>query len=166
MNVTSFTKNELKLIVSIFLVLFVLVGVNMAVSLRRGRDVTRKNDVSSIQKALDNYKHKYSVYPPSTDDGRIVGCFDGEVIQDKSTGIPTNNIVCEWGQSSFEGMSPMPRDPDAMDGVNYKYIAVDKGYKLYVSLEGKDEPEYNLDTLSLNLQCGSKMCNYGREVTK
>lgn len=164
MNVTSFTKSELKLILPILTILFVLIGVNMAVSLRRGRDVTRKNDVSSIQKALDSYKQKYSIYPPSTDDGRIIGCFDGGVIVNKSTGIPINNIVCEWGQSSFEDMSPMPRDPDAQKGVNYKYVALDKGYKLYVSLEGKDEPEYNIDTLGLNLQCGNKICNYGREV--
>lgn len=166
MNVTNFTKKEVKTISLILIALFVLIATNMAVSLRRGRDATRKDDMSAIQKSLDNYKQKYTVYPPSTDDGRIIGCFDGDVIQDKSTGIPLNNIVCDWGKSSFEDMSPMPRDPSAEDGINYKYIAIDMGYGFYVSLEGKDEPEYNMETLGLNLQCGNKMCNYGREVTK
>lgn len=161
-----FSKFEIKIISTVLVVLILLVTVNMLTSLRRGRDSTRKNDISSIQKGLDSYKQKYSVYPPSTDDGRIIGCFEGEVIQDKSTGIPLNNMVCEWGQSTFEGMSPMPRDPNAADGVNYKYISIDKGYAFYVSLEGKDEPEYNLETLSLNLHCGDKICNYGREVLK
>ena len=37
-----------------------------------------------------------------------------------------------------------------------------KEYELYVSLEGKNEPEYSELIKVKNLQCGNKICNYGR----
>lgn len=157
-----FNKVEIKSILFILVVLFGVVAVNMAVSLRRGRDATRKNDISSVQKALDTYYQKYRIYPLSSSDGQIVGCFDSEVIRDISTGYPLNPVRCEWGVSSFEEIKVMPRDPNAKDGVNYSYQSDGKSYYFYVSLEGKDEPEYTISIYNQNLHCGNKICNYGR----
>ncbi|WKZ25730.1 MAG: hypothetical protein QY322_00230 [bacterium] len=164
MKIKPFTLVETKLLAFIFLVLFVVIGFNMSISLRRGRDATRKNDISAIQKGLDTYYQKYRIYPQSTSDGKMIGCFTEEAVTDILTGLPLNVEVCNWGESNFEGMSPMPRDPSDKKGVSYKYVSDEKSYGFYVSLEGKDEPEYNLGTQQLGLQCGTKVCNYGRVV--
>lgn len=159
-----FSRNELKIISLILSVLFVVTIFNLNISLRRGRDSIRKNDISAMQNALDTYYQKYRIYPQSTSDGKIIGCFDGEIIQDKSTGYPLNSIPCVWGESKFESVNTLVRDPKYKDGANYLYKQVGKGYELYVSLEGKDEAEYQISTVSKNLQCGTKICNYGRVV--
>lgn len=161
-SMKKFTTTEIRSISSILIVLFAVTFLNMAVSLRRGRDATRKNDISSIQKALDTYYQKYRIYPESTDSGLIVGCFDDEVKQDSLTGFPLNPVKCEWGQSTFEEMRVMPRDPNAAKGTNYKYVSDGKGYYFYVAIEGKDEAEYTQSIANKNLQCGNKICNYGR----
>ena len=137
----------------------------MSISLRRGRDATRKNDIYAVEKALDTYYQKYRVYPKSTDDGRIIGCFDGKVSLD-SAGYPTNAVVCEWGESSFEEIRVMPQDPYAKKGMDYLYVSDELSYMFYVSLEGKDEAEYTILIENLNLQCGNQVCNYGRGVEK
>lgn len=157
-----FSKNESKSILVILTILFLVIGYNMSISIRRGRDATRKNDIYAIQKALDTYYQKYRIYPLSTEDGKIIGCFDGEVLRDKISGFPLNAKVCEWGVSSFEDMSVMPRDPYAKKGISYLYISEGKSYEFYISLEGKDEDEYTVSILNKNLHCGNKICNYGR----
>ncbi len=158
-----FSKIEAKSILIILIVLSVVVFINMQVSLRRGRDSIRKNDISYIQKALDTYYQKYRVYPKSTDDGRIIGCFNEEVAFD-ATRLPINVTICEWGKSSFEEIKTMPRDPRADRGTNYRYISNGIGYSFYVALEGKDEAEYTVSVEKQNLQCGNQICNYGRGV--
>jgi hypothetical protein len=159
-----FNKQETKVIIFIFLVLFLVTAYNMSISLRRGRDSIRKNDMSAMQNALDTYYQKYRIFPQSTDDGKIIGCFDGEVIQDKNTGFPLNPIPCIWGESKFESINTLVRDPKHQKGASYLYKSVGKGYELYVSLEGMDEAEYQIATVNKNLQCGTEICNYGRVV--
>jgi hypothetical protein len=161
----SFSKSEIKSISLILLVLFSVTIYNMLISLRRGRDATRKNDIYAVEKALDTYYQKYRVYPLATGDGKIVGCFDEEVKLD-SAGKPINPVVCDWGISSFEEIKTMPRDPYAKKGTHYLYVSDGKSYKFYVALEGEDEAEYTPAILSQNLQCGSQICNYGRGVEK
>lgn len=160
-----FSKSEYKSIFLILSILFVVVFFNMSVSIRRGRDATRKDDISYIQKALDTYYQKYRVYPKSTDDGRIIGCFNEKVKLD-TAGQPTNVTVCEWGKSSFEDIKTMPRDPRADRGTNYRYISNGIGYSFYLALEGEDEAEYTVSIFNQNLQCGNQICNYGRVVEK
>lgn len=160
-----FLRSEIKPIATILTILFIVTIYNMSISLRRGRDATRKNDIYAIEKALDTYYQKYRIYPLSTQDGKIIGCFDGEVKLDIA-GQPTNSVVCEWGKSSFEEIKVMPRDPYAKNGMNYLYISEGLSYKFYVSLEGKDEAEYTVSIFNQNLQCGNEICNYGRGVEK
>jgi len=157
-----FTKNESKALIIIFSVLFVIVSFNMSISLRRGRDSIRKNDISAIQNVLDTYFQKYKVYPESTDDGEIIGCFADVVHRDALTGYPNNTIVCNWGKSYFESENLLPRDPKYKNGTSYLYISSGQSYEFYIALEGKDEAEYNKAIVLKNLQCGTKICNYGR----
>ncbi len=157
-----FTTKELKLISIILLCLFCVIFFNMSISLRRGRDSIRKNDISALQKSLDTYYQKYRVYPLSTEDGKIIGCFEDEVKRDTKTGYPINVKDCVWGESKFEDDKLMPRDPTYKNGNSYKYISNGKRYEIYISLEGKDEAEYTASIASRYLHCGTKICNYGR----
>lgn len=158
----KFTKTETKSLIIIFLVLFLVTGFNMSISIRRGRDSIRKDDISVIQKSLDTYYQKYRIFPLSNDSGQIIGCFNGDVQTDKISGFPTNTVPCLWGESKFEGVNLMPRDPSYKKGASYLYISNGKKYELYISLEGKDEAEYTKAIADKNLHCGTKICNYGR----
>ena len=157
-----FKKSELKIIFVILLSISFLYVINIKASLRKGRDITRKDDISYVQKALNTYYQKHKVYPLSDNSGRILGCFNDAPLFDEKTGFAINAVACDWGRSSFEDITLMPRDPKSKDGMEYKYVSDGSSYKFYVSLEGKKEPEYNEQTISLNLQCGTKICNYGR----
>ena len=159
-----FTKNETRIIITIFSALFLITSYNMSISLRKGRDSIRKNDFSALQKGLDTYYQKYRAFPLSSCDGNIDGCFNDKVVQDKLSGLPLNVIPCIWGESEFEGIKTMVRDPKYKNGSSYLYVSDGKGYKLYIALEGKDEAEYQKATEMKNLQCGTKICNYGIEI--
>jgi len=161
----KFTKTETKIIIIIFLFLTLVFGFNLSISMRKGRDATRKDDLSALQKGLESYLAKYGTYPLSSEDGKIVGCFNGQdPILDPYSNRPVNANACEWGQSNFENMPTLPRDPSYKDGRSYLYISDGENYQIYVSLEGKTEAEYNKETESQNLQCGNQICNYGRGV--
>lgn len=157
-----FSKSEIKSISIILIVLFGITGINISISLRRGRDNTRKDDISAIQKSLDTYYQKYRIYPLSNKEGQIVGCFSGEVVRDTVSGFPTNAEACKWGESHFENVNLMPRDPSYKKGSSYLYISDGKKYNFYISLEGRDEAEFTPSIASMNLQCGNRICNYGR----
>lgn len=147
---TPFTKQQKKVILFLFFVLFALTGFNMNISIRRGRDNQRKNDLSVLQKALDVYQNKHGEYPPSIDNK--IGACKGPIF-----------VPCEWGKDKFEILSTMPRDPSSNLGREYLYLSNIKGYKIYISLEGKDEAEYTKAIEDLGLLCGNQICNYGRE---
>lgn len=158
----AFTKKETKSIIIIFLVLFFVTGLNLSISLRRGRDSIRKNDISAIENSLDTYLQKYKIYPLSSSDGEIIGCFSNEVQLDPISETPINAELCKWGESKFESVNFTPRDPRYKKGASYYYVSDGRKFKLYISLEGRDEAEYTPSIVSMNLQCGNKICNYGR----
>lgn len=157
-----FTKYETKKIILIFFLLFFITLINLKASLRKSRDVTRKNDMGALQEAISIYHQKYRVFPLSTNSGKIIGCFEGGPDLDKITKYPMNAIPCEWDKSSFENIILMPKDPKISEGRSYLYISDGEKYELYVSLEGKKEPEYSQAVVDKNLQCGNEICNYGR----
>lgn len=159
---TTFNKFEIKTILVIFVCLFAVTVFNLLISLRRGRDSVRKNDISAIENSLDTYLQKYKVYPLSTTDGEIIGCFDSGVVVDEISGAPLNAVSCRWGESKFEGVNNLPRDPSYEKGASYFYVSNSREYEIYISLEGKDEPEYTKVIADKNLHCGTKICNYGR----
>ena len=159
----KFTKTETKIICSILATLFLVIGLNMLISLRKGRDSIRKNDISAIQGALDTYFQKYKIYPEATDDGRIIGCFENGPQVDKLSGYPINATVCTWGNSKFEDLLTMPQDPSYEKGATYLYKSTGQKYEFYISLEGKSEAEYTTQIALENLHCGTRICNYGRK---
>ena len=158
----KFTKTETKSIIFIFCVLFFITGFNISLSLRRGRDSIRKNDISAIQNSLDTYLQKYKTYPLSGSNGEIIGCFSNGAQLDPISEKPTNAEVCKWGESKFEGVNFMPRDPSFEKGMSYYYVSDGREYNFYISLEGKDEAEYTPQIVAKNLHCGIKICNYSK----
>lgn len=158
----KFTKSETKFIFFTLIVLFIVSGYNFTLSLRRGRDSIRKNDISAIENALDTYLQKYKIYPLSTNDGKIIGCFESGPQIDEETSHPINAITCNWGQSKFEGVNFMPQDPSFEKGSSYYYVSDGRKYMFYIALEGKDEAEYTKSIADKYLHCGNKICNYGR----
>ena len=162
MVLKNFTESETKIIVSILVVLFVVIGFNMSTSLRRGRDSIRKNDISAVQGALDTYYQKYHIYPLSNDKGQIIGCFNEKPQVDLQSGVPINVVLCDYVQSRFEDLRSMPRDPNHKKGAEYLYISDGSKYEFFISLEGKDEAEYSPTIVTKNLQCGNRICNYGK----
>lgn len=159
----KFTPFEFRFIFFTLTILFVVSGYNFAISIRRGRDNVRKNDIAGIQGALDTYFQKYKVYPAATEDGRIVGCFESGPVIDEKTEIPINAIPCVWGESKFENLRSIPQDPNYKKGAKYFYTSTSQHYELYISLEGKDEAEYTKAIFDKHLQCGNEICNYSKK---
>lgn len=142
----KFSREESKVIGSIFLILIIVTGINIVASLRKGRDANRKNDLGAIERNLALYLEKYKTYPQASSDGKIIGCFDESPILDEISGAPTNAIPCKWKNIS----------------VDYLYTFDGKKYKVYIALEGKHEAEYSKITEDMGLHCGTRICNYGR----
>ncbi len=151
-----FTKKET---IGIFLILLAI-GLacfsNLTVSLRRARDVQRKNDLGSLTDALNKYNNDFEVFPLSSKDGKIIACKDGS---------------CEWGKDGLydltdENASPylkiLPADPQTDKGLIYVYFSNGKRYQIYASLEGSDEDEYSQAIIKRNISCGTRICNFGR----
>jgi prepilin-type N-terminal cleavage/methylation domain-containing protein len=63
----SFTLIELLIAMALMAVLAILIIGNFNSSLKRGRDAQRKNDLNSLQKALEAYYEDNKTYPTSTD---------------------------------------------------------------------------------------------------
>lgn len=60
-----FSKTELKVLGIIFAVLFSISVPNFSLSLRRARDLTRKNDIRALADAAEAYQKKYFYFPDS-----------------------------------------------------------------------------------------------------
>jgi len=160
---SGFTKQELFSVALIFLVLIAISAPNFVLSLRRARDQVRRDDLGAIHNAMDAFLNEYKQFPQATGDGKIIGCVPaGENIIIDKRGNPTNLIPCSWGQSQFSNLKVLPGDPDSEKGVSYRYFSDGSRYQVYVSQEGKDEPEYDNTILQRGLACGSRICNTGR----
>jgi len=59
-----FNKTEIKYLLIIFTFLILVTGINIKTSLRKGRDTTRKNDMSAMQKEVDTFLQKYKELTP------------------------------------------------------------------------------------------------------
>lgn len=167
-----FTKNELISVIIIFIILITVSWPNFALSLRRARDQTRRDDIGNIQAAIDAYYADYGVFPLSTEDGKMVVCKNPN-----STGIPGGDsklidlIACTWGQDAWLNLTPgvnktymsrLPGDPNNAKGVNYVYFSDGSRYQLFASLESADEPGYDAKLAARHVKCGTRECNLGR----
>lgn len=163
-----FSKKEL-LWVSI--ILLAIVGAsypNLKLSLRRGRDMQRKNDIRMVSDSLVRYQADFGVFPLSAE-GKMIACNGPETKKDKKGRI-TGLIPCEWGKDALvdifdSGSTPyistLPWDPLQQKGPNYAYFSNGKVFQLYASLEGADEAEFDEKIVARGLSCGTKTCNFG-----
>ena len=109
--------------------------------------------------------------PLSSPDGRILDCLkpgDKPVKNDKGIWV-VNSIPCEWGKDALTDLitgkvylSILPRDPDYQKGASYLYLSDGSRYQIYAAMEGMDEPEIDTNIITLNLKCGTRVCNMGR----
>jgi hypothetical protein len=94
-----------------------------------------------------------------------------KVTKDKNGRLVVNFIPCDWGVDAITDVTQdngklymplLPRDPDYKKGAEYHYISDGVRFQIYVSLEGKDEAEYDTKIIARNLSCGNLVCNAGR----
>lgn len=165
-------KIEIFGIVVILLIVFVASFFNFRVALRRARDVQRKNDLSTLQKGLDNYLNDFRSFPLSSNQGEIVACKGPQTSFDEIQKVWLNLEPCVWGKDALADFSDpgypayiplLPRDPEHSNGIDYRYISNGRRYQIYIYLEGEtDEAEYDPVIVSRNIACGIKNCNYGK----
>lgn len=156
-----FSKFELISIGIILFVLFIISVPNFAVAWQRSRDVTRKDDLGFMLKALDSFKNNSNSFPLSTDDGEIIACFrDGEDPEYDDMGNIINFVPCRWGEVSFLGA--LPNDPQEDKGMTYFYISNGRRYQIFGSLERTDQDEYDPKVVARKISCGARICNFGR----
>lgn len=166
-------KNEKIALLIIFVFLVVISVPNFAISLRRARDQTRRDDLGMMQKALDMYLADFGVFPLSSSDNKLLACIKpGDKVEiDKNGKLVADFIPCQWGVDSIRDLTPgstkvyvdlLPNDPHALKGVNYQYFSNGSMYQIFTAFEGKDEAEYDNNIAARNLMCGNKICNVGR----
>lgn len=169
-----FSKFEIRGIIIIFLVLIAISVPNFIASLRRARDQVRKDDMGAVWKALGAYQNDFGGFPLATNDGKIVACMNpgDKVTVDKLGHLTVKFIPCNWGKDAFtdfmpgnskEYMAPLPRDPNFEKGVSYEYFSDGHIMQFLVSLESKDDPEYDPKIIARGLMCGNVVCNAGRD---
>ncbi|MFC1625468.1 hypothetical protein ACFL1Q_00295 [Patescibacteria group bacterium] len=171
-----FSKKEFKAILIIFVFLILVCIPGFRESLMLSRDLQRKNDFWDIYSALSAYHEDFGVYPLSQD-SKILACKkpDTEVINDPIKGYIVDYIPCEWGGGSItnvldESKTPyikdLPADPQADKGLYYVYLSNGTRYQLYASLESSKQDEFSLEIKNLNINCGKRVCNFGRSPGK
>lgn len=163
MKILGFTKKELIFVAIVLGVISTVTYGNMQISLRRGRDIQRKNDMRTIHDALIEYQKSHSSFPPSKD-GKIVACYGGV----DSQGVP-QAVPCDWQfdplPDIFSGtnyLEHLPTDPLHNQGSRYYYISNGRYFQIYGALEGADEAEYDPAIVARNIMCGNRVCNFGR----
>lgn len=176
------TKNEIVGVASILLIIGLLSLYNFRIALRRSRDVQRRSDLGQIANALEKYQVDFGFFPLSSEDGKIKACkpsnFDDlveELAQKKEFDYQkylTSLDPCKWGVDSLKDLaddsfppylSTIPKDPKHNDGIRYFYLSNNNRYQIYAYLEGESkEIGYNLGIVGRNLNCGSRVCAYGK----
>lgn len=132
---------------------------------KKSRDARRKNDLSTIAKALETYYNDHSAYPANdATTYQIKGC---------NTLAAPSPAPCPWG-SAFQHadtnpvtvyLIALPTDPSS--GQNYYYVATsaNKKYQLYARLENTNDPAVPKDVdgnpQNYGISCGGANCNYG-----
>lgn len=179
-NLKSFTKKEIGTTLILLIVISVFLILNLKVSLRRSRDAQRQADINAISDALGKYQKDFGFFPPSTGDGKILGCKNDnfgpipDVIKESEKKDYFFNMLkgCEWGKDSLSDVNDsgyesylktIPVDPKGSQGYSYLYISDTYLFQLYAYLEGEDgENEYRRGIVDRGLKCGINECNFGK----
>ena len=144
----------IELLIGVFFVSIVLAGAFMVFNpldrLKMADDQKRKEDLTVIQNALEQYYKDVGNYPSSTPNYEIKT-------------IDANDPIKEWGSSWGNYMSVIPKDPKSPKKT-YVYVASKtlQAFYLYASLEtGDKNPKSGLRSNSVpDTACGG-VCNYG-----
>jgi prepilin-type N-terminal cleavage/methylation domain-containing protein len=132
----GFTLMEIMISIAIIGILVLMVVLNVTASQRKGRDLKRKSDLSSISKGLEMYYNDFGRYPTSDVNGNILGC---------GVNPDGTSKQCTWG-GDFKTpdatyMVVLPEDPKV--DRNYFYESADgSDYKIYADLENIEDPQY------------------------
>ena len=177
-NTHLFKKSGIWAILVILLFIFLMNFVNFKISERKARDNQRNLDVSAIAMGLESYQADYGFYPQNSPDGKIIACKGPDTRREKPFEIPVNkkpkliNLVpCEWGKDSLMDvtddnyphyLSLIPKDPQQSLGANYRYISNSSKFQIFGAFEGKDLREYDKLILKRNVECGIRICNFGK----
>ena len=180
-----FNKKE---ILGIALILLFVVGLsylNFLNSLRRSRDLQRRDDLTALAQGLERFYNDedFGLYPPASADNKIVACIpEGttyEEIKEIVGGRPKLNKLkifprltgCPWGDSSLTDasdnskepyLSIIPRDSKASEGASYVYFATARHFQILGAYEGKAMPEYDPKIVARGISCGEVVCNFGK----
>jgi hypothetical protein len=164
-----FKREEVKALSLILLVLVLVCIPNYWVSLRKARDAQRKADFGTLLQALERYQSDFRTFPLSQD-GKIAACGPYEVKIENKKKIYLYS-PCRWGKDPLTDpadptfpayLKVLPNDPQAKKGFKYLYLSSGRTFQLYGALEGINEPEYDVKVVARNLDCGGRICNFGR----
>jgi hypothetical protein len=178
-----FSKSESLGILLILVFIFLISLYNFNLSLRRARDVQRRDDLTALAQGLEKFYNDFGVYPPATSEGKIVACPAPGVTQEDLKKIignrPEINRIkifpklagCEWGASVLTDpsdpsitpyLSVIPKDSHASEGASYKYFSTGKHFQIYGAYEGNNMPEHSRAILTNKITCGINICNFGK----
>ncbi|MDZ7587218.1 MAG: type II secretion system protein [Patescibacteria group bacterium] len=154
------------------LVVIAIIGILASIGLgtftsaqRKARDARRKNDLTTVAKALEVYFNDHSLYPADDDDShQIKGC---------NTDVDPTEITCDWG-SAFQHANTtpatvyliiLPSDSTASQTYYYEASADQQSFQLYARLENTADPAVpkdGNDPQNYDIKCGTEnYCNYG-----
>jgi type II secretory pathway pseudopilin PulG len=154
MKVFNFSRGEKVFLVVVFAILLAFMTYQFQISLRKGRDFQRKQDVRDIFNDIEKFEGQFGYLPMSLN-GKIVGC--RPQLKGSSTIIFS---PCEWGESEAY-FGKLPQDPYYNKGWSYYFISDGRRFQVYASLEGKTEAEYDPEIEAKGIKCGERICNFG-----
>src|SRR5688572_736666 len=104
----KFTKDEIKGVLIIFLILFAVTIPNFIVSIRRSRDQNRRDDIGGLQHGLEEYYADFGVFPKSTSGGELIACKNPNdtVKVDEKGRLVVDLIPCVWGKDALIDLTP------------------------------------------------------------
>lgn len=162
---SGFTLIEMLVVITIIGVLSSIGLATFTSAQKKARDARRKNDLTTVAKALEVYFNDQGLYPADDNSSyQIQGCFDGEDPTEKN---------CPWG-SAFQHANTtpstvyliaLPADPSTGQTYYYDAAADRKSFQLYARLENTLDPavpkDLNNNPQNYGIACGASKCNFG-----
>src|SRR3990167_9535793 len=158
--VWGFTIIEVLAVMAVIGILTTIVVGGYRQTQRRGRDAQRKSDLKQVSQSLEVYLSDHATYPPSSVDGKIMGC-------------PAETTECEWGSGQFSDATGniyfvnLPAEPSSSQAYFYRAFDSNRKYQIFAWLENpKDqdcfygECETDPGYLPSGVNCGVTPCNY------